>query len=114
VISNFLKDVGAGQQESGTVGNSSRGNDREILDYGYAEPDRFTPPVYGAGCSEVSKFNMFTSDCRMQSVLCTNMSTACIGPERLRIGEGTSGATISTPSMFDPAGRLRSKSLSVN
>jgi photosystem II stability/assembly factor-like uncharacterized protein len=63
--------VCGGQQESGSVCVSSRGNDGEILfrewrpvgiiEYGYAAPDPLDPNiVYGAGRTEVSKFHWDT------------------------------------------------------
>jgi len=63
--------VCAGQQESGSVCISSRGNDgavtyREwhpvgVIEYGYAAPDPLDPDViYGGGRSEVSKFHWST------------------------------------------------------
>jgi photosystem II stability/assembly factor-like uncharacterized protein len=63
--------VYAGQQESGSVGTASRGNDGEITfrewhpvgvsEYGYVAPDPLhTNIVYGAGRSEVSKFDWNT------------------------------------------------------
>jgi photosystem II stability/assembly factor-like uncharacterized protein len=63
--------VYGGQQESGSVGISSRGNDGEItfrdwhpvgvIEYGYVAPDPLHPnTVYGAGRSEVSKFDWIT------------------------------------------------------
>jgi photosystem II stability/assembly factor-like uncharacterized protein len=63
--------VCAGQQESGSVCNSSRGNDGEItfrewhpvgiIEYGYAAPDPLHPDiVYGAGRMEVSRYDMVT------------------------------------------------------
>jgi photosystem II stability/assembly factor-like uncharacterized protein len=71
VTNTFPYQVCAGQQESGSVCTSSRGNDgsitfREwhpagIIEYGYAAPDPLHPEiVYGAGRSEVSKYNMIT------------------------------------------------------
>ena len=65
--------VCAGQQESGSVCISSRGNDgyitfREwhpvgIIEYGYAAPDPLHPEiVYGAGRTEVSRFNRITGE----------------------------------------------------
>ncbi|MGH9401023.1 MAG: WD40/YVTN/BNR-like repeat-containing protein [Terriglobia bacterium] len=59
--------VCSGQQESGSVCISSRGNDGEITDrdwrsvgaieYGYVAPDPLHPDIiYGAGTNEVSKF----------------------------------------------------------
>jgi photosystem II stability/assembly factor-like uncharacterized protein len=60
-----------GQQESGSVCISSRGNDGEVTDrewhpagvieYGYVAPDPLHPDtIYGAGRSEVSKFDSIT------------------------------------------------------
>jgi photosystem II stability/assembly factor-like uncharacterized protein len=71
VTNSFPYQVCAGQQESGSVCISSRGNDGEItfrewhpagiIEYGYAAPDPLHPEiVYGAGRSEVSKYNMLT------------------------------------------------------
>ncbi|HEV2426021.1 MAG TPA: glycoside hydrolase [Terriglobia bacterium] len=59
------------QQESGSAGVASRGNDGEItfrefhpvgvIEYGYVAPDPLHPEiVYGAGRTEVSKFNWVT------------------------------------------------------
>ena len=64
----FPYKVCAGQQESGSVCISSRGNDGEItlrewhpagiIEYGYAAPDPLHPDIiYGAGRTEVSRFN---------------------------------------------------------
>jgi photosystem II stability/assembly factor-like uncharacterized protein len=61
----------AGQQESGSVCISSRGNDGEVtyrewhpvgvIEYGYVAPDPLHPEtIYGAGRSEVSKFSSIT------------------------------------------------------
>jgi photosystem II stability/assembly factor-like uncharacterized protein len=63
--------VCAGQQESGSVCISSRGNDGEIterdwrpvgaIEYGYVTPDPLDPDiVYGGGRNEVSKYYWFT------------------------------------------------------
>jgi hypothetical protein len=63
--------VCSGQQESGSVCISSRGNDGEItfrewrpvgvIEYGYAAPDPLDPNVvYGAGRNEVSRFQWDT------------------------------------------------------
>ncbi len=63
--------VCSGQQDSGSVCVSSRGNDGEItfrdwhpvgvIEYGYAAPDPLNPDiVYGAGRREVSKFSLST------------------------------------------------------
>ena len=71
VTNTFPYRVCSGQQESGSVCISSRGNDGEITDrewhpvgvieYGYAEPDPLDPDIiYGGGRSEVSKFNWST------------------------------------------------------
>jgi len=67
----FPYQVCAGQQESGSVCISSRGNDGEItfrewhpvavIEYGYVAPDPLHPEtVFGAGRSEVSKYDMIT------------------------------------------------------
>ncbi|HEV2232038.1 MAG TPA: glycoside hydrolase, partial [Terriglobia bacterium] len=63
--------VYGGQQESGSAGVASRGNDGEItfrefhpvgvIEYGYAAPDPLHPDiVFGAGRNEVSKFSWTT------------------------------------------------------
>ena len=63
--------VYGGQQESGSVGLASRGNDGRItfrdwhpvgvIEYGYVAPDPLHPRiVFGAGRSEVSKFDWVT------------------------------------------------------
>ncbi len=63
--------VCAGQQESGSVCISSRGNDGEItfrdwhpvgvIEYGYVAPDPLDPDIiYGGGRTEVSKFHWST------------------------------------------------------
>ena len=65
--------VCAGQQESGSVCISTRGNDGDIgyrewhpvgiIEYGYAAPDPLHPDiVYGAGRTEVSRYNMVTGE----------------------------------------------------
>jgi photosystem II stability/assembly factor-like uncharacterized protein len=67
----FPYKVCAGQQESGSVCISSRGNDGEItfrdwhpvaaIEYGYVAPDPLDPDiVYGGGRSEVSKYHWST------------------------------------------------------
>ena len=67
----FPYKVCSGQQESGSVCISSRGNDGEItvrewhpvgvIEYGYAAPDPLNPDlVYGGGRTEVSKFHWST------------------------------------------------------
>ena len=71
VTNTFPYKVCSGQQESGSVCVSSRGNDGEITDrdwrpigvieYGYAAPDPLDPDVIvGGGRSEVSKFHWST------------------------------------------------------
>jgi photosystem II stability/assembly factor-like uncharacterized protein len=63
--------VCGGQQESGSVCVSSRGNDGEItyrdwhpvgvIEYGYAAPDPLNPDIiYGAGRREVTKYSLKT------------------------------------------------------
>ncbi len=67
----FPYQVCSGQQESGSVCTSTRGNDGEItfrdwhpagiIEYGYAAPDPLHPGiVYGAGRFEVSRFDSTT------------------------------------------------------
>ncbi len=67
----FPYQVCAGQQESGSVCTSTRGNDGEItfrdwhpagiIEYGYAAPDPLHPDIiYGAGRTEVSRYDMVT------------------------------------------------------
>ena len=67
----FPYQVCAGQQESGSVCTSTRGNDGEItfhdwhpagiIEYGYAAPDPLHPEIiYGAGRKEVSRYDMVT------------------------------------------------------
>ena len=69
--SSFPYQVCAGQQESGSVCISTRGNDGEItfrewhpvgvIEYGYVAPDPLHPEiVFGAGRSEVSRYDMAT------------------------------------------------------
>jgi photosystem II stability/assembly factor-like uncharacterized protein len=71
VTNTFPYRLCAGQQESGSVCISSRGNDGEITDrewhpvgiieYGYAAPDPLHPEiVYGAGRTEVSRWDSAT------------------------------------------------------
>jgi photosystem II stability/assembly factor-like uncharacterized protein len=71
VTNTFPYRVCAGQQESGSVCISSRGNDGEItfrewhpvgvIEYGYVAPDPLDPDiVYGGGRSEVSRFHWST------------------------------------------------------
>ena len=73
VTSTFPYRVCGGQQESGSVCISSRGNDGAItfrdwhpvgvIEYGYIAPDPLDPDViYGAGRSEVSKFHWSTGE----------------------------------------------------
>lgn len=65
--------VCAGQQESGSVCMASRGNDgyvdyrnwhpAGIIEYGYAAPDPLHPEIiYGAGRTEVSRYNSITGE----------------------------------------------------
>ena len=71
VTNTFPYQVCAGQQESGSVCTSSRSNDGSItfrdwhpvavIEYGYVAPDPLHPEmIYGAGRTEVSKYNMLT------------------------------------------------------
>jgi hypothetical protein len=67
----FPYQVCAGQQESGSVCTSTRGNDGQItfrewhpagiIEYGYAAPDPLHPEIiYGAGRTEVSRYDSLT------------------------------------------------------
>lgn len=69
----FPYQVCAGQQESGSVCILTRGNDGEItfrdwhpvgvIEYGYAAPDPLHPEIiYGAGRTEVSRYNVVTGE----------------------------------------------------
>ncbi len=69
----FPYQVCAGQQESGSVCISSRGNDGEItfrdwhpvgiIEYGYAAPDPLHPQIiFGAGRTQVSRYDSVTGD----------------------------------------------------
>ncbi|HEX4007897.1 MAG TPA: glycoside hydrolase [Acidobacteriaceae bacterium] len=69
----FPYQVCAGQQESGSVCISTRGNDGEItfrewhpvgiIEYGYAAPDPLHPTIiYGAGRTEVSRYDSVTGE----------------------------------------------------
>ncbi len=71
VTNEFPYQVCAGQQESGSVCISSRGNDGSItfrdwhpagvIEYGYVAPDPLHPDIiFGAGRTEVSKYNRVT------------------------------------------------------
>ena len=73
VTPTFPYRVCGGQQESGSVCISSRGNDGEItfrewhpvgaIEYGYVAPDPLDPDViYGGGRSEVSKYHWSTGE----------------------------------------------------
>jgi photosystem II stability/assembly factor-like uncharacterized protein len=95
----FPYKVCAGQQESGSVCISSRGNDgavtqREwhpvgVIEYGYVAPDPLNPDIiYGAGRSEVTKFHISTGQ------------TQNITPIPLRNAKYRSNRT--EPLMFSP------------
>jgi photosystem II stability/assembly factor-like uncharacterized protein len=98
----FPYKVCAGQQESGSVCISSRGNDgavtyREwhpvgVIEYGYVAPDPLDPDViYGAGRSEVSKYHFSTGQ------------TQNITPVPVRDGKyRTYRANRTEPLMFSP------------
>jgi photosystem II stability/assembly factor-like uncharacterized protein len=69
----FPYQVCAGQQESGSVCTSTRGNDGEItfrdwhpvgiIEYGYAAPDPLHPEIiFGAGRTEVSRYDSVTGE----------------------------------------------------
>lgn len=75
--------VYGGQQESGSVGIESRGNDGEItirnwhpvgvIEYGYVAPDPLHPDIiYGAGRTDVSKFNWVTGQVQHVTPIAAN------------------------------------------
>ncbi len=79
----FPYQVCGGQQESGSVCTSTRGNDgaityREwhpvgIIEYGYAAPDPLHPNiVYGAGRTEVSRYDSVTGEVQNVTPLAGN------------------------------------------
>ena len=91
VTNTFPYQVCAGQQESGSVCTSSRGNDGSItfrdwhpvavIEYGYVAPDPLHPEiVYGAGRTEVSKYNMVTG--QVQNVTPVPMRDSAIRADR--------------------------------
>lgn len=91
--------VYAAQQESGSVGISSRGNDGAIsfrdwhpagaIEYGYLAPDPLhSEIVYGAGRTEVSKYNTVTGQVQ-------NVTPVPAGGEKIR-------ADRTEPILFSP------------
>jgi photosystem II stability/assembly factor-like uncharacterized protein len=99
VTPTFPYRVCGGQQESGSVCISSRGNDgaitfREwhpvgVIEYGYVAPDPLDPDViYGGGRNEVSKFNWSTG--QVQNVTPIPLRSAKYRTDR------------SEPTMFSP------------
>ena len=89
----------AAQQESGSVDISSRGNDGSItfrdwhpagaIEYGYLAPDPLHPElIYGAGRTEVSKYNTLTG--QVQDVT------------PLPVEDGTHRADRTEPILFSP------------
>jgi photosystem II stability/assembly factor-like uncharacterized protein len=102
VAPTFPYRVCGGQQESGSVCISSRGNDgavtiREwhpvgVIEYGYVAPDPLDPDViYGGGRSEVSKFHWSTG--QVQNVTPIPLRSAKYRTDR------------SEPTMFSPSTR---------
>jgi photosystem II stability/assembly factor-like uncharacterized protein len=91
--------VCAGQQESGSLCISSRGNDGSItlrdwhpvgvIEYGYVAPDPLDPEViYGAGRNEVSKFHISTGQVQ-------NVTPIPVRTEQVRVDR-------TEPLMFSP------------
>ncbi|MGB9148213.1 MAG: glycoside hydrolase [Acidobacteriaceae bacterium] len=87
----FPYQVCGGQQESGSVCISTRGNDGEItfrdwhpagiIEYGYAAPDPLHPNiVYGAGRTEVSRYDAVTGE--VQDVTPVPMRNRAIRADR--------------------------------
>jgi photosystem II stability/assembly factor-like uncharacterized protein len=99
VTPTFPYRVCAGQQESGSVCISSRGNDGAItfrdwhpvgvIEYGYVAPDPLDPDIiYGGGRSEVSKFHWSTGQVQ-------NVTPIPLRSPKFR-------TTRSEPTMFSP------------
>ena len=99
VTPTFPYRVCAGQQESGSVCISSRGNDGSITDrdwhpvgvieYGYVAPDPLDPDViYGAGRNEVSRFHWSTGQV-------TNVTPIPVRTKKVRVDR-------TEPLMFAP------------
>ncbi len=99
VTAEFPYRVCAAQQESGSVAISSRGNDGSItfrdwhpagaIEYGYLAPDPLHPEtIYGAGRTEVSKYDIHTG--QVQNVT------------PLPIGDGQHRADRTEPILFSP------------
>ncbi|MBV8909355.1 MAG: glycoside hydrolase [Gammaproteobacteria bacterium] len=91
VAPTFPYRVCAGQQESGSLCISSRGNDGSItnrdwhpvgvIEYGYVAPDPLDPDViYGAGRNEVSKYHLSTG--QVQNVTPIPVRTAQVRVDR--------------------------------
>ena len=90
--SGFPYKVCGGQQESGSVCISSRGNDGEItfrdwhpvgvIEYGYVAPDPLDPDiVFGAGRSEVSRFHWSTGQVENVTPIPTGFAATDRGEE---------------------------------
>jgi photosystem II stability/assembly factor-like uncharacterized protein len=99
VTPTFPYRVCGGQQESGSVCISSRGNDGDItfrdwhpvgvIEYGYVAPDPLDPDViYGGGRSEVSKYHWSTGELQ-------NVTPIPLRSERYRTDR-------TEPTMFSP------------
>jgi photosystem II stability/assembly factor-like uncharacterized protein len=99
VTNTFPYQVCAGQQESGSVCTTSRGNDGSItfrdwhpvgvIEYGYVAPDPLHPSIiYGAGRTEVSKYDTVTGQVQ-------NITPVSVGGEKFR-------ADRTEPILFSP------------
>jgi photosystem II stability/assembly factor-like uncharacterized protein len=99
VTNTFPYQVCAGQQESGSVCTTSRGNDGSItfrdwrpvgvIEYGYVAPDPLHPNIiYGAGRTEVSKYDTVTGQVQ-------NITPVSVGGEKFR-------ADRTEPILFSP------------
>lgn len=117
----FPYKVCGGQQESGSVCTSSRGNDGQItfrdwrpvgvIEYGYVAPDPLNPDIiFGAGRSEVSRFHWSTGQVENVTPIPAGFAATDRGeraqnqaPNKEK-GEGEKYRTDRTePIMFSPA-----------
>lgn len=117
----FPYKVCGGQQESGSVCISSRGNDGEItfrdwrpvgvIEYGYVAPDPLNPDiVFGAGRSEVSRFHWSTGQVENVTPIPTGFAATDRGekaqeqaPKQEKVEEEKYRTDRTQPIVFSPA-----------